>query len=185
MTKILGTRLSKPTNVVHINSEYFRDNRMNVRVVSSLYWNSMTSLTMHSKLVGIARRHLGRWLYVIRGTGSLYFPRKRSGIVQTSSNTLFFLTIRRKYDVVFQTKYQEWRSIFAAERRGAAEPPHSGVVRTGCRPSPDCHHGAQAGAAGQEVDGEVETAVNAQQKMGDFDEIRDFLEIKNLFFQTF
>ena len=54
------SRLSKPTNVLHINSEYFRDNRMNVRVVYSLDWNTVTSLTMESKMVGIARRHLKR-----------------------------------------------------------------------------------------------------------------------------
>ena len=53
---------SPPTSasVVHINSEYFRDNRMNVRVVYSLDWNTVTSLTMESKMVGIARRHLKR-----------------------------------------------------------------------------------------------------------------------------
>ena len=60
------SRLSKPTKLVHINSEYFRDNWMNVRVVYSLDWNTMTSLTMNSKMVGIERRHLkrqlkGRW----------------------------------------------------------------------------------------------------------------------------
>ena len=56
------SRLSKPTKLVHINSEYFRDNWMNVRVVYSLDWHTMTSLTMNSKMVGIERRHLKKQL---------------------------------------------------------------------------------------------------------------------------
>ena len=59
------------------------------------------------------------------------------------------------------------------------------MVRAGGRPSPSRHYGAEAGSAGKEVDGEVETAVNCQQQMGDLDEIRNFLENKDKTFKLF
>ena len=87
---------------------------------------------------------------------------------------------------LLRKKYQEWRRRFAAERRGAAEPSaEPPVARTDRRPSPDGDYGAETGSAGKEVDGEVEAAVNCQQQMGDFDEIRNFLENKHKSFQTF
>ena len=60
MTNTALSRFFKPTKLVHINSEYFRDTRVNVRVVCSLDWNTVASLTVNSKLVRIARRHLER-----------------------------------------------------------------------------------------------------------------------------
>ena len=69
--------------------------------------------------------------------------------------------------------------LFYKKKYRRSEPPHSSVVRIGGRPSPSCHYGAEAGSAGKEVDGEVETAVDCQQKMGDFDEIGNFLENKD------
>ena len=79
--------------------------------------------------------------------------------------------------------YQEaLRGLLAAQGRGAAHcpPPARGARGGAAPPRQGRGHGAEAGARGQEVDREVEAAVEGDQQVGDLDDVGDELTQQTL-----